>query len=460
MAEVTIGNPLSYKNRTIYPGYQDAGFTFITYLASKTEAERVASTYGESFVSNDGLNPPQKYYVTIGGYNKGSSNFGVFPPGQDRSILSGISNNDLSLAIKQDRNFYNTVNQSPSNPNSPIPIPTSPFNPNQPGTPGTPAPSPDQEGGSTPINPTPANPSTPPPEKAFLTYPLKMKDDQDRIMFEAYEYQSGGRLGGGNFGDLNPVRYINPKGKVVLPIQSAITDQNAVGWESDSLNPIEIEAAKLSRDLMTMNTANSDIGTEAAKILSQALGRAKTGSQVPGANEAVRTYLVGQAIGVNNLLSRLQGQVLNPNLELLFQGPQLRPFSFTFKLSAREIGEAREIKQIIKYFKKNMAVKKENSIFLRAPNVFKIQYQYGVGRPHPGLNLIKMCALTNCSVDYTPLGSYMTYEDGTMVAYTISLSFQELTPIYDTDYDQEFNYGAEAGTVPATYYTQGNGIGP
>jgi len=54
----------------------------------------------------------------------------------------------------------------------------------------------------------------------------------------------------------------------------------------------------------------------------------------------------------------------------------------------------------------------------------------------------------------------MTYEDGTMVAYTISLSFQELTPIYDTDYDDEFKYGDLAGTVPATYYTLGNGIGP
>ena len=29
----------------------------------------------------------------------------------------------------------------------------------------------------------------------------------------------------------------------------------------------------------------------------------------------------------------------------------------------------------------------------------------------------------------------MTYEDGTMVSYTLSLQFQELTPILDTDYN-------------------------
>jgi hypothetical protein len=130
-------------------------------------------------------------------------------------------------------------------------------------------------------------------------------------------------------------------------------------------------------------------------------------------------------------------------------------------MSARNKNEAIEIKQIIKYFKKNMAAKKsETGIFLRAPNVFKIQYQFGTGTPHPGLNLIKMCALTNCSVDYTPLGSYTTYSDGTMVAYNMTLSFQELTPIYDGDYDKEFKYGEEAGSVPLTYYTENNGIGP
>jgi hypothetical protein len=50
------------------------------------------------------------------------------------------------------------------------------------------------------------------------------------------------------------------------------------------------------------------------------------------------------------------------------------------------------------------------------------------------MNKIKYCALQNFSVDYTPLGSYTTYEDGTMVAYSLSMQFQELVPIYDKDY--------------------------
>jgi hypothetical protein len=133
----------------------------------------------------------------------------------------------------------------------------------------------------------------------------------------------------------------------------------------------------------------------------------------------------------------LDGQVLNPNLELLFQGPQLRPFNFTFKMSARNRPEAIIIKKIIKYFKQNMSSSVgDNGLFLKAPNIFKIEYQKGRTTKHRSINLIKECALTNCSVDYTPLGSYMTYSDdeATMIAYTMTLSFQELTPVYDRDY--------------------------
>lgn len=307
------------------------------------------------------------------------------------------------------------------------------------------APNPDQQGGSAPIT----QPTTgTEPTDAMLVYPEDLgSSKQDRIMFQVYEYKSGNRLGGSNAFELSSVEYVLPKdiGPVFLPIQSSIIDQNLVGWESDTLNPLEVEAARLSKTMM--ETSVSNMGNKVSNQLGRAAEVAKESAGPTG--QLLRTYLVGQAIGVNNILSRLEGQVLNPNLELLFQGPQLRPFNYTFKMSARSRDEAKTIKKIIKYFKKNMAVKKDNNIFLKAPNVFKIQYQYGNAEEvHKSLNLIKMCALTNCSVDYTPLGTYMTYSDdeGTMVAYTMSLSFQELTPIYDTDYDN-FSYGRGLQTV-------------
>lgn len=64
-------------------------------------------------------------------------------------------------------------------------------------------------------------------------------------------------------------------------------------------------------------------------------------------------------------------------------------------------------------------------------------------RSHPSIGLIKRCALRSCTVDYTPLGSYMTYEDSdaTMVSYNISLQFQEIIPVYSSDYDDKHDIG-------------------
>lgn len=293
----------------------------------------------------------------------------------------------------------------------------------------SPVPNPDQQGGSTPVTQPTADYKE---IDTSLVYPEDLRSNkQDRIMFLALKYAPR-RLPDNTSAQFESIapNYENADIPVFLPIQSAITDQNNVGWEPDTINPIELKAVQLSMSMMK-NENMEQLQQEVSKTFTTAMNTLKKESQ------AVRTYLAGQAVGVNNLLSRLDGQVLNPNLELLFQGPQLRPFNFTFKMSARSKEEAKTIKKIIKYFKKNMSPSVgDNGLFLKAPNIFKIEYQKGGTTKHRSINLIKECALTNCSVDYTPLGTYMTYSDveGTMVAYTMTLSFQEVTPIYDRDY--------------------------
>lgn len=266
-----------------------------------------------------------------------------------------------------------------------------------------------------------------------LTYPLNRKSTQDRIKFQAYKILP--RTGQSQvsseinldfrFGQRN---YESVDGPVFLAIQAGISDQNGVDWGPDSVNAIDAALYNASINLMQTDTVKQ-LGENVGELMKDIQGELrKRGSQFG-------RYLAGQAAGINNVLARTDNIILNPNLELLFQGPQLRPFTFQFKMSAREKPEAEQVKKIIKYFKYHMAVRQETTgLFLKAPNVFEIEYQYGASTPHPGLNLIKKCALTNCSVDYTPLGTYATYEDGTMVAYTLSLQFQELEPIYDVNY--------------------------
>ena len=79
------------------------------------------------------------------------------------------------------------------------------------------------------------------------------------------------------------------------------------------------------------------------------------------------------------------------------------------------------------------------NLFLKTPNVFKLKYIFKNGRQHPYLNKIKVCALQSFDVQYTPDGSYMTYDDGSMTSYDVKLSFGELNPIYQEDYRRNTN---------------------
>jgi hypothetical protein len=159
-----------------------------------------------------------------------------------------------------------------------------------------------------------------------------------------------------------------------------------------------------------------------------------------------------RAIGQPGLLSRSIGGAINNNLELLFNGPTLRSFTFNFKLTPRQPKEAEVIKKIIRVFKKGMSPQLSASgLFLSAPNVFKLKYIYtGKGsltKDHPYLNKIKVAALRDFSVNYTPDGNYMTYGndgtpdgakgEGSMTQYDLSMTFGEIDPVYAQDYDED-----------------------
>ena len=92
---------------------------------------------------------------------------------------------------------------------------------------------------------------------------------------------------------------------------------------------------------------------------------------------------------------------------------------------------------MIRMIKRAMAAKlKKAALFLHTPDVFQIEFKFNGGEDHPFLNRIKPCALQSFNVNYTPDGAYMTYKDGSPVAYNISLGFKEMEPVYDIDYDK------------------------
>jgi len=276
-------------------------------------------------------------------------------------------------------------------------------------------------------------------------YPEGLKSNkQDRIRFEQV-YSEGTKVTTALDSKTFQRKIKNITGAVTLPIVTGIGDQNNVNWKGATLNPIQSTAAALALNVFEGARTRNDIDA-IVNAAGQSFNDAKAvlatqaGSDVRG---AINVYLAQQAVGAQNLLSRTTGAIANPNLELLFTGPQLREFGFTFRLSPRDADEATQVRKILRFFKQGMSVKTSASnIFLKAPNIFKIRYQTfntnGDEIEHPSINFIKTCALTSCDVQYTPDGSYMTYEDAyrTLTAYQLTLRFGELDPIYDSDYTE------------------------
>ena len=70
--------------------------------------------------------------------------------------------------------------------------------------------------------------------------------------------------------------------------------------------------------------------------------------------------------------------------------------------------------------------------FIAVPNLCQVTFMTG-GDINRNVPQYKMCAITNCDINYTPDGQWATYSDGTPVAYTLSISFQETKLLYEED---------------------------
>lgn len=264
------------------------------------------------------------------------------------------------------------------------------------------------------------------------TYPIDVKTTkQDVIKFTMLKYEprkfQTGQDNLGGFAERSGKR--TSLGNVVLPIPSGISESNGVSWGQDTMDPGQALLANIALAGIKGGFGEaSNTAGNAVEGVSSNTGEVKS---------AVATKFAEAATGIGGLLSRTQGAIFNPNMELLFQGPTLRPFNFNFKMSARSKDEAKEIIKIIRFFKQGMSPQKSKSnLYLKSPNTFRIQYLHrGVnGKDHPFIGAIKECALQNFVVNYTPEGQYATFYDGVLVSYEIQMTFQELEPVFNEDY--------------------------
>ena len=224
---------------------------------------------------------------------------------------------------------------------------------------------------------------------------------------------------------------------IYLPIPQAVSDSITVGYAEDTLNPLQ--AAGLA---LTSSAIKYGIGA-AAKKIADTIKSTTSGISESNIN-ALETVLAGKAInqlGANvnpqSLITRSSGQILQSNLELLFNNVTLRTFPFVFDFTPRDPQEAQIVKDIIRTIKRATVAKRGDGLFINSPDLFQFQYIANGNQDHPFLNKFKVGVLENISVDYTASGTYATYSDKTPVHMRMSLTLKEINPVYAEDYDDE-----------------------
>ena len=327
-----------------------------------------------------------------------------------------------------------------------------------------------------------------------LQYPIDIDINlQDYFEIQVFKYRPAGRLptlssdteeqkysdtsGMANYSrrfNRQNLRLQDLQSTIQIPIPNSLKDNNAVGRGQQELSGLmgQIGGAGMERMFGGVISGNENVGDALKQSGAAAFkGLWDLTSDSPGmAQFRRRTYLnamasaagaIGVNIDINQAVTRINGTVINPNMELLFTGPSLRSFSFTIRFTPRNTEESERIRMIIRVLKQHSAVKKNPQIgdqlnvagdsggnfLLGTPDVFKLRYiKAKTQKDIKGLNKFKTCALQSVSVDYTgEAARFAAYnEDSQPVTTLVTLNFTELIPIYDEDY-HEFTHDDDVG---------------
>ena len=288
---------------------------------------------------------------------------------------------------------------------------------------------------------------------ASLRFPLdKVETADDYMMFSVYKYSPPfrkakclGDTSGNNYGGIFSEYDITGLGagefdsgsykKMVLYMPEDIAQDATRSWDEASFGPLQLAGLRAAG---TVIGQDGDFWTKIKEAAGDAMDPQNLDALIRGAAAKAGETISG--VNQNQITGGLIGQVLNPNLEVMFNRVGLRTFNFRWMLVPRNERESTIIKEMIWQVKKASAPElAQAGWFTTVPHVFRIQYKTG-SQANPWLNKIKACALTSIQVNHTASGSWSTLEDGAPTATALQLQFKELKAIMSEDYGDSFNY--------------------
>ena len=231
------------------------------------------------------------------------------------------------------------------------------------------------------------------------------------------------------------------KSIINLPIPRNVTDSQGVQYGESSLNPLEATGLSAvaggvdpAGSIQALKNAFSKLASGAGEVLADSEVQGAIGAAVAG----TAIGALGGNVSADQLISRATGQILNPNLELLFNGVGIRTFPFSFQFFPRNRSEGQVVMDIIRTLKMEMAPTRTvesdaKGIFIKSPSIFHLKYKKG-NSAHPFLNRFQPAVLSDMKVNYTAAGTHSTFYDGTPTHIQVDMQFKELNPIFREDY--------------------------
>jgi len=297
------------------------------------------------------------------------------------------------------------------------------------------------------------------PDKSSVRWPSGMIDGStDYIYFEFGKYvppfsrdASGAASGGTNLDQYNASAIafkpeaINGVSGILLPMPQDLSNESRQEWQGKSFSRIgkaaiaAFGAANLEPGAKTAVDIVGNLEAMVGAITSAGLNK------IPG---------VGGNLSISDITGATRGVVLNPNAEVLYDSPNLREIGMTFKMVAKNKSESDAIHKICQVFRRassptfgkvdDPAAKfgdadstKVQEVFssdnfIHVPKLCKFTFMSGK-EPNRYIPQYKPCAITRVQVNYTPDGTYATYDSNAPVAVELSIGFLESKLVYSSE---------------------------
>ena len=247
--------------------------------------------------------------------------------------------------------------------------------------------------------------------------------------------------------------------QIILYMPEGVAASYKANWDGKAFGNV---AAGVLRSAGAV--ASNDYKQALAAIGTSAEQAVKNAPATLGAKgiNALTKALTKDSIGVQDIFSSIGGAILNPNVELIFGGHDLRTLQLTFKMVPYNKTEAETIDKIVKTFKEAMLPRlnhqnsgkfwgalaggatstnsgnsssgKYGSGFIGVPDLVQINFMQGA-TDNNNVAKYKVCSITDFDVNYSPDGVYAVGPDGYPVATEIRVNFMETKLVYAEDID-------------------------